>query len=47
MAEAVLSKVDTQPSFPAMEQDILALWERIDAFQASNQRREVMTPLSL
>jgi len=34
------AKVPAQVSFPAIEHGILALWERLDAFQESNRRRQ-------
>ena len=36
----VFAKVPAQVSFPAIEHGILALWERLDAFQESNRRRK-------
>ena len=37
---AVFTKVSPQVEFPAIERGILELWDRIDAFQQSNKRRE-------
>jgi len=34
------SKLPSDPSFPALEEEILALWDRLDAFRESNRRRE-------
>ncbi|MBA3684235.1 MAG: isoleucine--tRNA ligase [Planctomycetes bacterium] len=38
-AAPLFAKVPSQVSLPAIEQGILALWERIDAFRESNRRR--------
>ncbi|HVW28595.1 MAG TPA: isoleucine--tRNA ligase [Polyangiaceae bacterium] len=32
-------KVSAQADFPALEQEVIRLWERLDAFQESNRRR--------
>ncbi len=34
------SKLPSQADFPGMEREILALWERLDAFHESNRRRD-------
>ena len=39
MADAVFDNVATNADFPAIEEQILALWERLDAFDESNRRR--------
>jgi isoleucyl-tRNA synthetase len=36
----VFSKVPASADFPAVERAILALWDRLDAFQESNRRRK-------
>jgi isoleucyl-tRNA synthetase len=36
----VFEKVPANADFPALEERILKLWERLDAFQESNRRRE-------
>src|SRR6266545_1546761 len=33
-------KLPTAVSFPAIEEQVIALWKRVDAFQESNRRRE-------
>ena len=40
MSASPFAKVDNQVSFPAIEEAILGLWDRIDAFQESNRRRQ-------
>ena len=37
---AVFEKVSAQVDFPKQEREIIALWEKLDAFQESNRRRE-------
>jgi isoleucyl-tRNA synthetase len=37
---SAFAKAPSAVSFPAIEQQILALWERLDAFQESNRRRK-------
>ncbi len=39
-ATSVFDKVPTAVSFPAIEEEILAFWEGIDAFHESNRRRQ-------
>ncbi|MFN7952909.1 MAG: isoleucine--tRNA ligase [bacterium] len=34
------TKLPPDPSFPALEEDVIELWARLDAFRASNRRRE-------
>jgi isoleucyl-tRNA synthetase len=36
---APFEKVSPQADFPALEEEIIRLWERLDAFQESNRRR--------
>ncbi|MCK6487852.1 MAG: isoleucine--tRNA ligase [Planctomycetes bacterium] len=37
---AVFTKVPASPSFPRIEEGILELWDRLDAFAESNRRRQ-------
>jgi len=37
---AVFGRVEASADFPALEEETLAFWERIDAFKESNRRRE-------
>jgi isoleucyl-tRNA synthetase len=39
-SEPVFERVEATADFPAMEREILEFWERNDAFQESNRRRE-------
>ena len=39
-SEPVFERVEASADFPAMERDILALWERHDAFHESDRRRQ-------
>ena len=39
MPQPVFEKVPTNVSFPAIEERILELWDRLDAFAESNRRR--------
>jgi len=36
----VFERVEASADFPRLEREVLSLWERIDAFQESNRRRE-------
>ena len=38
--KSVFDKVPANVSFPQIEDGILALWDRLDAFQESNRRRK-------
>ncbi|HEX3597832.1 MAG TPA: isoleucine--tRNA ligase [Polyangiaceae bacterium] len=38
-APSPFEKVSPQADFPALEQEVIALWENLDAFQESNRRR--------
>src|SRR6516164_2108099 len=38
-AKSPFEKVSAQADFPALEEEVIRLWERLDAFQESNRRR--------
>lgn len=38
-ATSPFEKVSAQADFPALEEEVIRLWERLDAFQESNRRR--------
>ncbi len=44
MSRPLFEKVPSQVHFPALEEEVLALWQRLDAFAESNRRRANGTP---